>query len=216
MPLHDVYIEAFVGAGAVFLKKRPAERSILIDVDQDVVAHWRRVRPPATTIVHGDARAFLSTYPWTGRELVYCDPPYLMSTRRSQAQLYRREMTPAEHGRLLNTIKRLPCAVLISGYRSALYDRALAKWRRFDFLAATHRGVALESVWCNFPPPAALHDRRFAGPDYRERERMKKKQARWRAMLEAMPEYERAAMLEVLLELAPPELSVPAAPPRRA
>ena len=39
----------------------------------------------------GDGVAFLQNYPFHGGELVYCDPPYLHSTRRDPG-LYRYEM----------------------------------------------------------------------------------------------------------------------------
>jgi DNA adenine methylase len=41
---------------------------------------------------------------------------------------------------------------------------------------ATTRGVQLatEWLWCNFPPPVALHNFRHLGASYRERRRFKR------------------------------------------
>lgn len=204
MPPHDVYVEAFAGSGAIFRNKKPAARSVLIDMDADVAGYWRRQELANVTVVHGDALRVLMDYPWTGRELVYADPPYVRAVRRSQLPIYRHEMTDAQHADLLTVLKCLPCPVLLSGYRCDLYDAALASWQRFDFLASTHAGPALESVWLNYPLQA-LHDWRYLGRNFRERERIKRKQTRWRKRLASMPHLERAAMLDTLLELASSE-----------
>jgi len=73
----------------------------------------------------GDALAFLRSYAFTGNELVYADPPYVRSTRRTRARAYRYEMDDHQHVELLALLKSLSCAVMVSGYRSALYDQRL-------------------------------------------------------------------------------------------
>jgi DNA adenine methylase len=88
---------------------------------------------------------------------------------------------------------------MISSYWSPEYDIALNGWRLETFHATTRGGrVATECVWLNFPPPLELHDYRYLGRGYRERERIRRKQRRWRAKLQAMPPIERYAMLSVL------------------
>lgn len=83
---------------------------------------------------------------------------------------------------------------------------ALRGWYRTDFPRLDRGGTwALESLWLNFDPPARLHDFSYLGGNFRERERIKRKRARWRARLEQLPASERLAMLQVLLELASPE-----------
>ncbi len=191
MPPHEVYIEAFVGSGAIFRNKKPAKASIVIDIDADVACYWRAHRPTSTTVICGDARSLLRDRTYTGRELVYCDPPYPRSTRRWQFPLYRHEMTDRQHRELLATLKTLPCSVMISGY--------------LDYLAPIHRPphFAVESLWFNYELQA-LHDWRYLGNGFRERERIKRKQSRWRRQLSSMPAMERLAMLDLLLELATP------------
>jgi hypothetical protein len=116
--------------------------------------------------------------PFHGGELVYCDPPYLHSTRRDPG-LYRYEMADHQHEALLAVLLRLPCLACISGYWSALYAETLSTWRVCFFQAQTRRGVVTEYLWCNYPAPTALHDDRYLGKDFRERERIKRMKARW-------------------------------------
>jgi DNA adenine methylase len=107
---------------------------------------------------HFPAFDFHATYPFTGRELVYCDPPYLHSTR-NDSHIYNYELTEADHTRLLEIIKALPCMVLISGYWSALYAQALRAWNTASFQTVTRAGkVVTEWLWYNYPDPVALHD----------------------------------------------------------
>lgn len=209
MPPHRTYVEAFVGSGQILLRKKPAASTIVIDADPRVAARWSTIASRGVqvlTVIHGDCRSLI---PELGdaldrSTLLYCDPPYVRSTRRSGAAIYRHEFTDDDHVELLALLKRLPCMVMLSGYRSPLYDRELATWRRIDYRACTRRGPVIESLWCNFPEPAELHEYTHLGANFRERERIKRKKERWRRRLAAMPELERRAVLDVLLELASP------------
>ena len=55
--------------------------------------------------------------------LIYSDPPYLRRTRTSKHR-YRFDYEEADHVELLELLKAVRCQVMVSGYRSALYDRA--------------------------------------------------------------------------------------------
>lgn len=208
IPPHAVYVEAFLGSGAILRMKRPASRNIGIDADAAVIASWGRgeYRAVPNLQLHcGDAIKWLAEHRNSlGQEtFVYCDPPYLMETRSSKRQLYLCELgQDEEHVRLLDILTELSCMVMISGYESALYARLLAGWRLTTFQAITRGGnLATECVWCNFPEPMELHDYQYLGNTYRERERIKRKQARWRKRLAEMPAQERYALLAELENL---------------
>lgn len=210
MPPHRLYVEAFVGSGAILLRKKPAEASIVIDADADVAAHWSTIAARgepaggALLVRHGDARSIIAELRDTGRlgpgALVYCDPPYVRSTRRNPDPLYKHEMTNGAHRSLVSLLLTLQCAVMVSGYAHPIYQRQLGQWRRIDYQAMTRAGPAVESLWLNFDP-AELHDYRYLGKNFRERERIKRKRSRWRVRLALMPLLERRAMLSELIEL---------------
>ncbi len=203
MLAHNVYIEPFVGGGGIYARKRPAHRSILIDADEQVFQHWSKRADASTSVIHGDAIRYLAYYPWRGYELVYCDPPYVMAAR-SGRKIYRHEFTDQQHHDLLDVLLTIPAAVMLSGYRNAIYDDRIPKsWNRVDFQSMTRGGVRTESLWMNFQPPAVPAELTYLGTDYRERERIKRKKARWAAKFSKLPAAERAAIMEALLELAP-------------
>jgi DNA adenine methylase len=203
MPPHRVYIEPFLGAGAVLRFKRPAAENVGIELDPQVIADYWSDPPEALTVICGDAFAYLRQREWYGGELIYLDPPYMPESRTSDRPLYRYEMDADGHRELLSLVLELRerrVLVLISGYYSRLYERTLKGWHLTTFGSMTCRGMALEHLWASFPPPLELHDYRFLGDDYRERERIKRKIGRWRAKLEAMPRLERQALLAALAE----------------
>ncbi len=220
MPPHEVYIEPFLGGGAVMRNKRPAPLNIGIDRDPEVVQEWEAFTATNGEIeyrfIEGDALSFLKFYTFTGNELVYCDPPYLRDTRaRTNRPLYRFELSEREHTELLETLVSLPCKVLLSGYGPQLYAQGLAGWSAASFKAMTRAGtMATEWLWWNYPKPVALHDYSYSGEDYRERERIKRKKKRWTDHLACMPLLERqallAAMAEAWPELVPSQITVAA------
>lgn len=202
IPPHEVYIETHLGGGNILERKRPAAVSHGVDVDADVIATWAAREVPGLVLHCCDAVDFLDGYAFTGREFVYVDPPYVLSSRRRGAKMYRHEYTDEDHRRLIAALVRLPCPVMVSGYASALYDGSpLSSWRTEQFTAMTRRGPAVEQIWMNYPAPAVLHDLRYLGENFRERERIKRKKARWKARLGRLDPLERAAIMECLREL---------------
>lgn len=193
IPPHRVYIETHLGGGNVFERKAPAQVSFGIDVDQEVIHRWMG---KGLQLYWGDAVNWLNRREWAGDEFVYCDPPYVMSARRG-GKLYRHEYTDADHVRLLDVLARLPCAVMLSGYRSELYAQSpIASWRTIDFPAMTRRGPATETIWMNYPAPVKLHDPQYLGTTFRERERIKRKKQRWLKRFEKLDLVELGAIME--------------------
>ena len=107
IPPHDTYIETHLGGGNILERKRPAARSVGIDVDPEVIEVWRQLDVPGLELHHGDAVAWLESHQFTGSEFVYADPPYVMDSRRG-GKLYRHEYDDADHVRLLDVLAGLP------------------------------------------------------------------------------------------------------------
>lgn len=215
IPPHNVYIEPFAGNAAVARMKRPAAKNILIDLDPEALDALHNIalpdniakpgEPPARwTLLQCDAiTEFFPYFNFTGRqEFVYLDPPYLKSTRKQpDRDLYTYELTDTQHIDLLDIIKRLPCYVMISSYYSNLYADTLTGWCFHKFKVMTRGGsTATEYLWMNYTPPNELHDYRYLGRDFKERERIKKKKARWVQRLTNMPRLERLAMAAAIAE----------------
>lgn len=205
IPPHRVYIETHVGGGAVLRNKRPARLNIAIDIDPDVIGFWSNHainNGSSWQFINGDAVSLLKAYDFQGDEFVYADPPYLFETRRQHRPIYRYEYAQSDHVNLLGLLTALPCKVMISGYWSKLYADTLAEWYSVNFEMRTRGGSpATEYLWMNYPPPTRLHDYRYLGDNYRQRERITRKKKRWAARWAKMDILEQQAILSALDEV---------------
>jgi DNA adenine methylase len=95
--------------------------------------------------------------------LHYVDPPYVHSTRAMNNPYdlayggYEFEMSDEEHRQLAEDLHKLQGMVILSGYRSALYDECFSDWQRIE--TATHADGArdrTECLWLNAASVAAL------------------------------------------------------------
>ena len=195
MPPHDTYIETHLGGGTIMRRKPPALRNIAIDLDPAPLARFKCRY--AVEKVHGCAHQFLRAFDFHGRELVYCDPPYLHHTRSSKRR-YRFEYDEHAHVELLELLKSLPCAVILSGYPSALYDERLGEWRTIELQVMNQAGVRTEKLWFNFTPDR-VHWPSFAGRNFTHRQTIKRKAQSWGRRYQAMPAAERLAVLSSIM-----------------
>jgi DNA adenine methylase len=195
MPPHETYIETHLGGGAIMRRKPPALRNIGIDLNQRTLERFQCEYP--VELVHGCAHRFLADYDYRGRELVYCDPPYLKETRSSERR-YRFDYEEHHHLELLRLLTQLPCRVILSGYPSALYDEWLTQWHSVELQVMNQAGVRTEKVWFNFTPDR-VHWARYTGKNHTERQRIKRKAETWGRRYRALPRGERLAVLSALM-----------------
>jgi DNA adenine methylase len=89
----------------------------------------------------------------------FIDPPYLHATRAwGHRAIYQHELSVAGHMALLEQLQAVAGMVLLSGYRSPLYDTPLLAdgWQRVDVRARAQGNLPrVESMWLN---PAAIRN----------------------------------------------------------
>ena len=195
MPPHDTYIETHLGGGAIMRRKPAARHNVGIDLDSRAIERFHCDYPVET--IHGDAHQFLAEYSFQGRELIYCDPPYLQHTRTS-GRRYRFDYEEHDHIELLELLKTLPCNVILSGYPSTLYDGLLSGWRSLELQVMNQAGVRTEKLWFNFAPDRVYWPS-YAGKNFTDRQRIKRKAANWGRQYQAMPRAERLAVLSAMM-----------------
>ena len=88
---------------------------------------------------------------WDGPEtLFYVDPPYMQSTRTSGPNGYAYEMTDEQHLKLIDCLRQVSGAVVLSGYRNSLYDDNLCDWHTVSRNVVVDRGAQrTEVLWLN-------------------------------------------------------------------
>ena len=162
MPPHQVYIETHVGQGSVFLTKPPARFSVCLDenrvaltnlmtkaVEQDYKGEF--------SLVCDDALHFLRDYEFTGAELVYCDPPYMFKTRKSNER-YKDDYSDDDHLELISILNSIDAKVILYGYPSRIYEEYLSDWNVHEFQVLRLGGLVTEMIWFNYEPEIRLLD----------------------------------------------------------
>lgn len=207
MPVHDTYIETHLGGGAIMLRKPMAAKTIGVDIDSQTISDFAEsnsafISAGGVQLDQADCVQFLQSYDFqsAGRVLVYSDPPYMPETRSSKNR-YRHEYSVADHLALIKCLRSLPANVnvMLSGYPSETYDHELADWHSCEFQAMTRGGVRTEKLWVNFDPAAvARFSAAYAGEDYEDRRRIKRKAERWRKKYLLLSQQERMAIMAEL------------------
>ena len=197
MPPHSLYVETHLGSGVVMRRKPPALRSLGLDLDASALANFSCPYPVQVErkCAHEFLRENLERF--DGSELVYCDPPYLHSTRRSDHR-YAYDYEEEDHVELLELLLTAPCSVMVSGYPSELYDDVLEGWRSIRLQAMTRGGVATEVVWFNFEPKRYFWSS-LAGSNRTQRQCIRRKSDTWARRYKAMGRAERLSVLSALM-----------------
>jgi DNA adenine methylase len=216
IPPHSVYVEPFLGHGGIFRHKKIASLSILNDINQQIIDRWRKIKIPGCQVSEDRYQGNLFNKPdkpvvvfsqHNGIKLIqrfnksldtfiYCDPPYLIQARRSQQKLYAYEWeTDADHINLAAALHTVNCNVMISTNVNDLYYKLYKGWNVHKFKSTTRAGSQDELIFFNYDPPEVLHDCRYLGNDYRERDYLKRKIKRWQSRLQSLPQHERIALI---------------------
>lgn len=90
----------------------------------------------------------------------YVDPPYVMEARQDAAPLYAHEMTGAEHRTLAELLHGVKGMVVLSGYRSDLYNELFRDWPSVEgFAYANGNAPRTEVLWFNPQAAKSLQQR---------------------------------------------------------
>lgn len=153
-------INGTVAAGAVRGFRRTPDR----DVARSVVGAAANLRTVAerlrgVTIDNLDAVEVLRRYD-RPETLFYVDPPYVPETRaesRTDKAYGANDMETGEHERLLEVLREVRGAVVLSGYACEMYETALDGWRRVERdVPSMKRTKRTEVLWVNRAEPRLL------------------------------------------------------------
>jgi len=158
---------SFMGHGSDSLmpRGRPGFRSSITRAGSTPSLDWSNL-PDSMDAIHERLRrvtwttvdAFDVIGKYAGPDvLAYIDPPYMRSTRSDKIKDggfyhgYAHEFDGEEqHERLLSTLRSSSSMIMLSGYRSQLYDDMLVDWTRYDRNSQMDGQVKkTESLWLN-------------------------------------------------------------------
>ena len=201
IPPHKIYIEPFLGSGAIMRLKKPAIRNIGVEIDKSCIDKFDY--GSGKEIINGCGISYLKELTFnttlaTKDIFIYADPPYPKESRRSDKDIYNYEISNQDHIDILNYATRLPCKIAISTYPNELYSTMLQGWNYIDFEAQTRHGKATERLYMNYKAPKKIHDYSFLGKDFTDRQRIQRKIKRHILGLLKLPPLERQAIIEAI------------------
>ena len=125
------------------------------NITSNILVAAERLKGDTTHLVqieHTDALKLIEKHN-NYETLMYLDPPYLLTSRRSSHH-YTHEMSEDEHNRMLEIILESKAKIVLSGYESQLYSERLKDWRCFHTQSQTTSAeFADEFIWLNYDPP---------------------------------------------------------------
>ena len=178
IPEHQVYFELFAGSAAIYRFKSRSYISVLFDNSGASIENIKTFLDPSDIALLIDS--VYSRKLWiTAAELlsrfdvkvfVYLDPPYPFECRSCKRNLYKHELNDRDHIALLSDLISVNFPVAISTYENSIYSEYLKDWRLIRFRSIVRGGTREEYLYMNYPKPEKLHDYRYLGSNFRDRE----------------------------------------------
>lgn len=214
IPIHDRYIETFLGGGAIMLKKRPAKVNVAIEKNLQAVKAFLYMQPGKLQVLNICGIEYLrsligeSAFMVPPKTFIYCDPPYPLSTRGKTR--YKFDFTEKQHIDLLLILRQLTFdpenafKIAISTYPNTRYSEILHDWRLLEFNSTDRSGtVRTEHLYMNYPKPVFLHDDQYLGDNANNRQDIKRRIDRTKKRLLNWEPKERIKLMKQLLNDLP-------------
>lgn len=201
IPPHVWYGAGFAGSDAIFRYKKPADFSNLNDIDISVYNAWTKHLEGNLNVTFENTHVFdwMKKHQYGQRmQFVYYDPPYKHDSTACKTQIYKHTFSDNEHKEFLKKVTQVNYNCMISHYPCELYDTMLKDWNTFDIKVSVRSRVQIERLYMNYKPPEKLHDYRFLGSNFSDRQRIKRKISRHIETLMKLPSTERNAIIHYL------------------
>lgn len=190
IPEHETFIEAFAGSAVIARNVYDGQRVILIDKDPMVCELLLNQIKNEFDLINDDfIKALKCPFDlWTPKDVfIYADPPYPISSRKGQKELYNCEMTDDQHIELLNLLNNLDCNIMISTRENDIYNKLLKDWTKLEYETIDRGGKAIEQIFINYSTEnLKLFTYKFIGKNFTERQYFKRKKANFFKKLKRM------------------------------
>jgi site-specific DNA-adenine methylase len=148
---------------------------------------------------YSDYKSIVEKYNFTSADFIFCDPPYLHSTRRNGRAYYKFEWDVYEHKEFLDYISVCGAKVLITHPSCSLYDNCLETWYKHEFRYMSRQGWFEDCIWTNFMPGyVELHDYNYLGQCRTERQQIKRQRANFVSKFNSLPYHQKIAIFKEL------------------
>ena len=153
-------------------------------------------------IAYLDYKYLIEENVFTADDFLFCDPPYMFSTRLSGQKYYKHEFTENDHILFLNLIKDIPAKILITHPKNELYTSMLPGWNCVEFSYQTRNGTFTDAIYFNYASgDIELLTYDYLGKDFIDRQRIKRKNKNLIKKIKNLSFHERMMLYEKLNQL---------------
>lgn len=196
IPISRRYFSLFYGKGSFEnLKVFENIQWICSEKNQDL----QSFSTATAKVVYFDYKKLVDDFNFTSDDFIFCDPPYMLSTRTSGRSYYKHEFTDEMHIDFLETMRMLKCRILITHPKCAMYDEMLNSWNCIEFSYQTRAGLFNDAVYFNYDVrnlPLITYD--FLGANRTERQQIKRQRANFVKKMKSLSFHERQSILNAL------------------
>jgi len=192
VPRHNAYYELFAGSGIIGITLPACTVKNFNDLDCRVHGAYSHARADTINITNKPATDILQSLncrAGTTDTFIFCDPPYLHSTRHSD-KLYKHEMSDTDHIKFLSAVKSSPHRIAIIHPVCKLYEDALQSWRSVQLKIRYNTKTSIEKLYMNYPTQE-LQTYKFWGSDCWKRQAKKRRAIRHshKSIIIPLPEF---------------------------
>ena len=191
IPPHDTFVALCMGKSKVLEKIRPATHTLGVDTSAFILDLIQQTVTDRSIELHKDSCIrFLKSYRWNpdSRYVIFIDPPSLA------------QPSDFPHMELLGLLASLQgqfpnLYFLVYHPDNPIYNEVLSGWRKVTF----SQRMGTHAIYASQPiVKGRLHDYRYVGNNWQDRDALKKAVTRWVNTFTGMVEAEREAMLRVV------------------
>lgn len=175
---HDLFVEPFGGNFAVSRKMNNNAVKYIGEIDFQVYIKYP-FSDDSLQFFNLDYRELIDLFVEDSgfdRKVIYFDPPYPLSSIKSKRAVYTCTLSDQEHIDFLNYANSIRGMydILISTFPNDMYQDLLVDWHLVEFEGWSRHGKTVEWLFLNYNPTeiTALHDTRFYGKDFIDRQRI--------------------------------------------
>jgi len=148
LPLSNRYFSLFFGSGGLENSVYTASAKwICSEINPECKKYEK---PPQSIIAFLDYKDLIESFVFTDSDLIFADPPYLLSSIRSGKNYYPFRFTTHDHIEFLNYMISNNSKIIITHPECGLYSSFLQEWFSFPFSYMTRGGMFHDCLYTNF------------------------------------------------------------------
>jgi len=148
LPLSDRYFSLFFGSGGLENSVYTATANWICSEIDPFCKKYEK--PPQSIIEFSYYKYLIESFVFTSSDLIFADPPYMLSSTRAGKNYYPFGFTTHDHIEFLNYMISCNANIMITHPECNLYSSMLPEWNIIPFSYMTRGGIFRDCLYTNF------------------------------------------------------------------